>query len=116
MKDENLTFGIHRVGIFLIGLRPCVFDERSATNVDFFEVMVAESIGKNLPNYYVHLIEDERFLWFSWMAKFGRPLRTEEVIEYNSYIQRKAVLMPTWKLSRMSVRNLFDMSLKIKRK
>jgi hypothetical protein len=116
MKD--LHFGVTRVGLFRFSLQPPVFDERPADEVSFFEVMVSEprSAKPDSDAFYTHLVEDPRFALFSSFGKFDRPLRTEEVIEYNTYLLRMKLLQPTWKLSRHTVSELMDVAAKAKRK
>lgn len=114
MKDNELRFGTIRVNNFYVSLQPCVFDTRSEDAVDFFEVLVSKAInGDKPPCFSFHLVED--LGWFSWLAKFERPIRAEEVIEYNSFLQRKHMSAPTWKLSRFSVRELIELLQKVRK-
>lgn len=115
MKPDELKFGTFRSGPFLIYVGPPVFDKRPADQLDYFSVMVSQPVkGENAPSYYIHLVAD--LGWFSWMAKFERPLRAEEIQEYNYYLTIKGSLMPVWKLSRYSVIELLELCRKAKRK
>lgn len=115
MKPNELQFGNFRSGPFMIYVGPIAFDSRPADQADFFSIMVSQPVkGENPPSYYINLVED--LGWFSWMAKFERPLRAEEITEYNYYLTIKGSLMPVWKLSRHSVIELLELCRKAKRK
>lgn len=115
MKADELEFGTFRSGPFIIYVGPVAFDKRPAAQLDYFSVMVSQPIkGENAPSYYINLVDD--LGWFSWMAKFEKPLRSEEVVEYNYYLMIKNSLMPVWKLSRHSVIELLELCRKAKRK
>jgi hypothetical protein len=101
VKADEISFGYHTFGNFLVGIQSCVFDTRGADEVEFFEVLVLEQPG----NYYVDLQADPRFLWFDHFGKFERRLTDVDLVEYNarySTIFHK-IGMPTWKLGRHSV-------------
>ena len=122
MKEVEL--GIHEAGHFIIQVCACVFDQRPVSEHDFFEVMVSElhtlwaHVNDDLgPTYafYVDLVEDARFSLFSHMTRFERAIHAQELIEFNAYVQRRAMTQRTWKLSRATILDIVEKCSKIKR-
>lgn len=87
--------------------------DSSARDLPYFEVSLTRS--DSLMTYYVHLIDDDKFrvLLFDLDEK-KRPTQHTDAISYQSYLDRKSMQMPLWKLSKaqidMLLRSLLSMS------
>lgn len=107
---DKVTSGTHKVGDFSIGIAQAMGHEADDDDdCDYFEVLVHEC-RDGLP-YYVDIQADLRFDWFGHYGKFERRLTHDDIVEYNarySAIFHK-IAMPTWKLSRHSIKRLFDL-------
>lgn len=108
MKEDEITFGEHRFGDFRVSIQACVFDERPANEVSFFEVLVVEDRGDGLL-YYVDL--HERFGWFKHLGTFERKLQSDDLVEHNARVDALfyKLAQPTWRLGRHSVVRLAKM-------
>ncbi len=122
MKEKDIEFGQFNVGPFVIQVQSVVFSKQHAENATFFEVSVTEE--RTLRNekgslpypFYINLIEDKRFKLFSDFGKFNKTITAEEAAEYTSYIVRKNLQQPIWKLSRRTLCEIFELAQKAKRR
>jgi len=98
--------GRHEVGRFTVQICP-IPAFGGGTNPDFHEVMVSEDRGYRYGDVpwpvYVHLVNDPRFRLMEDLGGFARTVAPYELEEYNSYVHRKHLEMPTWRLSKSSV-------------
>lgn len=108
MKEDEIAFGEHRFGDFRVSIQACVFDERPASEVSFFEVLVVEDRGDGLL-YYVDL--HERFGWFKHLGTFERKLQSDDLVEHNARVDALfyKLAQPTWRLGRPSIVRLAKM-------
>lgn len=127
MKEKELKFGIYKSGKFIFSIQRLTFDTGSASDSLFFEVLVSQvkeykvlEIKKNY-TIYINLVEDIRFNLFGDYPKFNRPIKTEELIEYNTYVQRRfsnpkgeLITMPLWRLSRSTLTDMINIAGQIK--
>jgi hypothetical protein len=131
---KTITYGITHLGNFRFSIQPPVFDNRAADDAPFFSVLVSEIHTKSKPELtpyapfftglvpdpevshvsYVHLVEDPRFALFASFGKFERPIRVDEITEYNTYIDRRHNSMPLWKLSRSTLQDFMEIAAKPK--
>ena len=114
MKADEITYGGHRFGAFVCSIQSCVFDERPANEVEFFEVLLTEEREGFF--YYVDL--HARFGWFDHLGKFEKKLTTEDLIEHNARVDAlfHKIGMPTWRLARHSIPALEKMCLTASKK
>jgi len=61
-------------------------------------------------------VNDKRFGLFSDFGKFNKTIRIEESIEYTSYFYRQKMIQPTWRLSRGTLCDVFDLAQESKRR
>ncbi|HEY5268149.1 MAG TPA: hypothetical protein VII94_03365 [Candidatus Saccharimonadales bacterium] len=98
MKAEDVEAGYHKAGTFTINVA-----NNKNGHEDYFFVMVTTS-----DNFYVHLVQDERFQCFKHFAEFGRALTEPDLVEYNEYVNTKQLVMPMFKLHRQSIATLIN--------
>lgn len=113
MRGDDIEFGVREIGLFRIQICPCVFETRQAEDVAFFEVMVSERKVEDGWSFYTHLVEDPRFDFFSFVRWERTIGGVEELVEFNTYINRKHNVQPTWKLSRSAVMDVVEACQKI---
>jgi hypothetical protein len=77
VKPEDVITGVHDAGAFQIIVSRCVFESCSQDDAKFFEVLLSER-KPEWPGliFYVHIAQDERFAWFSWMPSSNGSLTT----------------------------------------
>jgi hypothetical protein len=114
-KKRELQAGWQKAGPFEIHLHTCVFNETPFEEAEFLEAYVHErSIDFPEFTFYTHLVNDERFKLFSTFGSFDRRVSSAELVEYNTYVERKEMCMPTWKLSKGTIHDLIDSMKKMK--
>lgn len=121
---DSITYGTHEVGDFAVSVAPAAGHEAAdPDDCDFFEVLVHEVKfrGSEVPGampFYVNIAADGRFDWFGHFGKFERRLTHDDLVEYNACYSAlfHKIAMPTWKLSRHSMKRLFDLCRKASKK
>ncbi len=114
MKADEITYGYHNFGMFLVSIAPGAHETRSADEVDFFEVLVQKNADG--VRYYVDLSAE--FDWFGHLSRFERPLTADDVAEYNDRLSKlfHKIGMPTWTLARRSIPHLERLCLEATKK
>jgi hypothetical protein len=92
MKSDEIQIGYYKAGKFLISIQPIVFETSPIEDQLFFECLILEEANGYYK--YINLYTDERFPFL----KFNN-----ELVTYNSYIERKSQSFPLWRLSRHSI-------------
>lgn len=86
--------------------------DSKARDLPYFEVMVTRSDG--LLNYYVNLMDDDKFRFLFDVNEKKQPTDKTDMVVYNSYLNNKSMQMPLWRLSKsqidMLLRSLLSMS------
>ena len=85
MKVDEVTYGSHEIGNFLVSIQSGISETREAYEVPFFEVLVLERQSPTRHSY-VSLAEDPRFAWFKHMALWERKLTSDDLEEYNAHV------------------------------
>jgi hypothetical protein len=117
-RFEDVVVGKHSAGAFTIIVSRCVFEKVSQEDAKFFEILVTETRPGDPLTYYVHLAQDERFAWFSWMQSFEHFAHDEDLVEFNDHVWSffHKIGMPTFKLSRRSIVRLFEKCQQVSKK
>jgi hypothetical protein len=107
---EDVVVGRHRAGAFTIIVSRCVFEKCTEEDAKYFEVLVHEKKVGHPWIFYVNIVQDARFAWFSWMQTFERKANDEDVVEFNAHVSDvfHQIGHPTFKLSRRSIVRLFE--------
>ncbi len=58
--------------------------------------------------YYVNLMDDAKFSFLFNLNDKKQASKNTDMVAYNSYLERRSQQMPLWKLSRETIRQLFD--------
>ncbi len=118
MKAEDVEPGPNKAGLFTINVSSSLVKHpntcwSNASHIgegfseggheDYFHVMLTEG-----DNFYVHLVNDERFQYFKHLSEFSRAVTDIDLAEYNHYVNTKQLVMPTFKMHRHSIVALVD--------
>jgi hypothetical protein len=87
-----------------------------ARDLEYYEVMVTKLDSKFKVEYYVNLMEDDQFRFLFNVNEKKQLTDKTDVVAYNTYIERRSMQMPLWKLSTRFISQLFKVLLDINNK
>jgi len=113
----NLWIGNYKLWITTPVFSLPITDSKADT-LPYYEVLLLreEKIDKYHYSFYTHLINDESFRFLFFLNERKQPTDKTDVTAYNSYLERKDMQMPLWKLSKLQVSQLINVLLSMENK